>query len=154
MTGTTSVAGKREGQVHFRHHGLCWALPVVLCLLAPLCLGLTLVPAAWRIAQLLRRQAWLGEASVIVVRGALWRKVVQLPLVDVEYVQVKPGLFGQAVDCGSVVVHGTGGVRLVLANVAHPKAAQRAIQRALKVVPQRGHERVSSASSNRLPVAA
>ncbi|MEY4376267.1 MAG: hypothetical protein RJB26_817, partial [Pseudomonadota bacterium] len=101
-----------------------------------------------------RRQAWLGEASVIVVRGALWRKVLQLPLVDVEYVQVKPGLFGQAVDCGSVIVHGVGGVRLVLANVAHPKAVQRAIQRAMKVVPQRGYEREMAASPNRLPAAA
>lgn len=154
MNGTTTAAGHRVGQVHFRHHGLCWALPAVLCLLAPLTYGLTLVPAAWRVAQLLRRQAWLGDASVIVVRGALWRKVTQLPLVDVEYVQVKPGLFGSAIDCGSVIVHGAGGVRLVLANIAHPKAAQRSIQRALKLAPRRGHDREVELPPNRLPAAA
>lgn len=154
MTGTPTAAGNRVGQVHFRHHGLCWALPAVLCLLAPLTYGLTLVPAAWRIAQLLRRQAWLGEASVIVVRGGLWRQVAQLPLVDVEYVQVKPGLFGQLIDCGTVIVHGAGGVRLVLTNIAHPKAAQRSIQRALKLAPRRGHAREEALSPNRLPAAA
>lgn len=153
MSRTTAAAANRVGQVHFRHHGLCWALPAVLCLLAPLCYGLTLIPAAVRVGQLLRRQAWLGDASVIVVRGAVWRKVTQLALVDVEYVQVKPGLFGSLVDCGSVVVHGVGGVRLVLFNLAHPKAAQRAIQRALKVVP-RGHERVEQGAANPLPVGA
>lgn len=154
MTRTTAAAANRISQVHFRHHGLCWALPAVLCLLAPLCYGLTLLPAALRAAQLLRRQAWLGDASVIAVRGALWRKVTQLALVDVEYVQVKPGLFGQAIDCGTLIVHGAGGVRLVLSNLAHPKAAQRALQRALKVVPRRGHERDAEAALNHLPVAA
>jgi Bacterial PH domain len=153
MSRTTAAAANRVGQVHFRHHGLCWALPAVLCLLAPLCYGLTLIPAAVRVGQLLRRQAWLGDASVIVVRGAVWRKVTQLALVDVEYVQVKPGLFGGLVDCGSVIVHGVGGVRLVLPNLAHPKAAQRAIQRALKVVP-RGHVRDERSAPNALPVAA
>ncbi len=153
MSRTTAAAANRVGQVHFRHHGLCWALPAVLCLLAPLCYGLTLIPAAVRVGQLLRRQAWLGEASVIVVSGAIWRKVTQLPLVDIEYVQVKSGLFGGMLDCGSVVVHGVGGVRLVLSNLAHPKAAQRAIQRALKVVP-RGHERVERSGPDYLPVAA
>ncbi len=154
MKRTTAAAANRVGQVHFRHHALCWALPAVLCLLAPLCYGLSLLPAMLRVAQLLRRQAWLGDASVIVVQGALWRKVTQLALVDVEYVQVKPGLLGGLLDCGSVVVHGAGGVRLVLPHLAHPKAAQRAIQRAFKAAPRRGHDRQELAQPDSLPVVA
>jgi membrane protein YdbS with pleckstrin-like domain len=154
MKGATKAGEHRSGQIHFRHHGLCWALPVALGLLAPLTYGLSLVPAALRAVQLLRRRSWLGEASVITVRGLFWRRVTQLPLADVEYVQVKEGLLGRFIDCGTVIVHGAGGTRLVLGNLAHPKAAQRALQRALKVLPRRGHVRESADLPNPLPAAA
>ena len=155
MNGTTTAGTHRPSQVHFRHHGSCWALPVALVLLAPLTYGLSLLPAALRAVQLLRRRTWLGEASVITVRGLFWRRVTQLPLADIEYIQMKPGLFGQAVDCGTVTVHGAGGTRLVLGNLAHPKEAQRALQRALKSLPRRGHVRGNPADvPTPLPAAA
>lgn len=155
MNGTTNAGTHRPSQVHFRHHGSCWALPVALVLLAPLTYGLSLVPAALRTVQLLRRQSWLGEASVITVRGLFWRRVTQFPLADIEFVQMKPSLFGQAVDRGTIVVHGSGGTRLVLSNLAHPKEAQRALQRALKSLPRRGHVRGNPADvPTPLPAAA
>jgi len=155
MNIPATAGEQRSGQILFRHHGLCWVLPVALVLLAPLTYGLSLVPAALRTVHLLRRRSWLGEASVITVRGLFWRTVTQLPLADIEYVQIKPGLFGQAVDYGTVVVHGSGGTRLVLGNLAHPKAAQRALQRALKALPRRGHLRGDSADlPTPLPAAA
>ena len=153
MNGPNTAGEHRSGQIHFRHHGLCWAIPVALGLLAPLTYGLSLVPAALRAVQLLRRRSWLGEASVITVRGLFWRSVTQLPLADIEYVQVKEGLFGRVIDCGMVIVHGAGGTRLVLGNLAHPKAAQRALQRALKVLPRRGHLRDTADLPNPLPAA-
>ena len=145
MNETTTAGTHRPSQVHFRHHGSCWALPVALALLAPLTYGISLVPAALRTVQLLRRRSWLGEASVITVRGLFWRSVTQMPLADIEFVHMKPGLFGQAVNRGTVIVHGSGGTRLVLGNLAHPKDAQRALKRALKLLPRRGHLRSDSA---------
>ena len=154
MNGSTTAGEHRSGQIHFRHHGSCWVLPVALVLLAPLTYGLSLLPAALRTVQLLRRRSWLGEASVITVHGLFWRRVTQLPLADIEFVQMKPSLFGQAMGRGTVIVHGSGGTRLVLANLAHPKAAQRALQRALKVLPRRGHVRDTAALPTSLPAAA
>jgi hypothetical protein len=154
MNGLTTAGEHRSGQIHFRHHGSCWALPVALVLMAPLTYGLSLLPAALRTVQLLRRRSWLGEASVITVRGLFGRRVTQLPLADIEFVQIKLGLFGQAMGRGTVIVHGSGGTRLVLANLAHPKAAQRALQRALKVLPRRGHVRDTVALPTSLPAAA
>ena len=145
MNETTTAGTHRPSQVHFRHHGSCWVLPVALALLAPLTYGISLVPAALRTVQLLRRRSWLGEASVITVRGLFWRSVTQMPLADIEFVHMKPGLFGQAVNRGTVIVHGSGGTRLVLGNLAHPKDAQRALKRALKLLPRRGHLRSDSA---------
>ena len=80
--------------------------------------------------------------------GILFRKRRQLPLTAVEFVQVKPCLFGQAVDSGTVIVHGTGGVSLTLRQMAHPHSAQRAIQRALNATPR---ERDGGASSPLAP---
>jgi hypothetical protein len=154
MNGTTTARTHRPSQVHFRHHGSCWVLPVALALLAPLTYGISLVPAALRTVQLLRRRSWLGEASVITVGGLFWRSVTQLPLADIEFVQMKPGLLGQAVDRGTVIVHGSGGTRLVLGNLAHPKEAQRALQRALKVLPRRGHVPDTADLPTHLPAAA
>ena len=91
MNETTTAGTHRPSQVHFRHHGSCWALPVALALLAPLTYGISLVPAALRTVQLLRRRSWLGEASVITVRGLFWRSVTQMPLADIEFVHMKPG---------------------------------------------------------------
>lgn len=153
MNGTTTGGERSHSQVHFRHHALCWALPVALCLLAPLTYGVTLIPAALRTVQLLRRQTWLGEASVVTVRGILWRRVTQLPLADIAYIQMKPELLGQALDCGTLIVFASNGSRLVLSNLAHPKEAQRALQRALKVLPRRGHLRDTADLPNSLPAA-
>ena len=139
---------KAGNAVVLRRHGLAWALPAALVLLAPLTLGLTLVPAIFRAAQLWRSRQWIEAGCVVMERGILFRKRRQLPLTAVEFVQVKPCLFGQAVDCGTVIVHGTGGVSLTLRQMAHPHSAQRAIQRALNATPR---ERDGGASSPLAP---
>lgn len=135
MNGEKNV--KEPGVVELRLHGLAWVFPGVLLLLAPLTWGWSLLPAVYRAAQLWRSRQWLQGAEVFAVRGILFRQQRSLRLADVQFVQVKPCLFGQAIDCGTVIVHGPSGTKLMLKHLAHPRSAQRAIQRAVNAVPRR-----------------
>ena len=153
MNQVTNLQRKSGEAVVLRRHGLAWVPPAMLVLFAPLTWGLTLIPAAWRAAQLWRSRQRVEAGVVVVERGILFRKRRELPLTAVEFVQVKPCLFGQAVDCGTVIVHGAGGVSLVLRQLAHPRSAQRAIQRAMSAAPR---EREPAATTHflRQPTAA
>ncbi len=140
------------GPVDLRLHAWAWMLPAFLLLLAPMTWGLSLLPAAFLAAQLWRSRQWVDGAEVFVERGVLFRQRRSLRLADVQFVQVKPGLFGQAVDCGTVIVHGARGARLVMKHLAHPRAAQRAIQRAVNAAPR--HEDRSGAFGVARPLTA
>ena len=136
MKTTEKLPGSTSGPVVLRRHGFAWAIPGLLLLLAPLTYGASLLPAAFRAAQLWRARQWVDGTRVVMERGILFRTRRELELTAVEFVQVKPCLFGQAVDCGTIIVHGAGGVTLTLRQLAHPRSAQRAIQRALNAAPR------------------
>jgi uncharacterized membrane protein YdbT with pleckstrin-like domain len=87
-------------------------------------------------------------SQVVMERGIFFRQRRALALTDVEFVQVTPCLFGEAVDCGTLRIHGAGGVTLTLRQLAHPRGAQRALQRAVNAAP-RLRETTAPASTGR-----
>lgn len=153
MDNSEKIARTGKGAVELRRHGLAWVLPGLLVLVAPLTWGLSLVPAVFRAAQLWRSRQWVEDNRVVMERGVFLRKRRELALTQVEFVQVKPCLLAGAVDCGTLVVHGAGGVTLTLNQLAHPRSAQRAIQRALNAAP-RCRDATRPAGAVRAPVAA
>lgn len=136
MKNSEKTSRTVNGVVVLHRHGLAWTLPGFLLLLAPITFGVSLLPALFRAAQLWRSKQWVDGARVVMERGIIFRRRREVMLASVEFVQVKPSLLGAAVDCGTVLVHGEGGAILVLRHLAHPRSAQRAIQRALNTAPR------------------
>jgi hypothetical protein len=70
---------------------------------------------------------------VIVKRGWIARRTIELRLSKVESAQVRQGIFGRMLGYGSVSVIGTGGTRETFGFVADPLGFRRAVTEALDI---------------------
>lgn len=104
-------------------HGIIF-LPGLLLL--PILIGVLLLLAAW-VAKATTEMA-VTNRRVILKRGWLARRVVELNLQKVENVSVDQGILGRLLDYGTVTVAGSGGTKEVFEYVRSPLAFKAAIQ--------------------------
>lgn len=67
------------------------------------------------------------DKRVIAKKGFISRYTVELNLNKVESLTVDQGIIGRALNCGTVTVNGTGGVRTAFKSIDDPLAFRRAV---------------------------
>lgn len=66
-------------------------------------------------------------------KGFISRYIVELNLNKVESLTVDQGIIGRVLNCGTVTVNGTGGVRTVFKSIDDPLAFRRTVNTQLEV---------------------
>ena len=124
MSYVDSTLGPGE-KVVFRAT-LHWMLFAPGILLLPIVIGLFLLlrsVVTWKTTEMA-----ITNKRVIMKRGAIRRRTLELNLGKVENVGVEQGLIGRMLNFGTITVVGTGGTREAFDWVANPLAFRRAVQ--------------------------
>lgn len=115
----------------FGQHWLTW-LPVALCVvLAPITLGISLVVALVLTLRIRSLEQGLTTRRVILKTGFISRHSEEMRLASIETVEIRQSLWGRILGYGAIEITGRGIGDLVLARVADPMEAKRAIESAL-----------------------
>lgn len=113
--------------------GLVAAIAAIVCLL---------IGAGFAVTGILRRSSVeiaVTNHRVLIKKGILARKTVELMLAKVESIGVEQSLAGRMADYGKVVIRGTGGTHEVFDRIARPLEFRRQVQERIHPSPADDH---------------